>query len=66
MDFVEKARIRMEHWIDHNLDHLGHYQAFAGELENAGKAECARHIRAMGDLLSKSNDHLKEALRYLG
>jgi hypothetical protein len=66
MDFAEKARIRMEHWIHHNLDHLENYEIFAGELENAGKTECAWHIRAMGDLLSQSNDHLKEALRYLG
>jgi hypothetical protein len=66
MKFVEKARIRMEHWVRHNLDHLEDYEAFAGELESAGKTECAWHIRAMGDLLSQSNDHLKEALRYLG
>ena len=66
MDFEEKAKIRMTHWIHHNLDHLENYKVFASELENAGKDECARHIRAMGDLLSKSNDHLKKALRYLG
>jgi hypothetical protein len=65
MDFVEKAKIRMVHWIHHNLDHLENFEVFAGELENAGKAECAWHIRAMGALLSQSNDHLKEALRYL-
>ena len=33
MNFAEKARIRMEHWINHNLDHLEDYEAFAGELE---------------------------------
>ena len=66
MNFAEKARIRMEHWINHNEHHGEEYEAFAGELENAGKAECAWHVRAMGDLLSQSNDHLKEALRYLG
>jgi hypothetical protein len=66
MNFDEKARVRIEHWIHHNLDHLADYQAFASELEAAGKAECAWHVRAMGSLLSQSNDHLKEALRYLG
>ena len=60
------AKYIIEHWIHHNLDHLEDYQAFAGELEAAGKAECAWHIRAMGSLLSQSNDHLKEALRFLG
>lgn len=65
MNFVEKSRIRIEHWIHHNLDHLENYKAFADELEAAGKDECAWRIRAMGDLMSQSNDYLKEALLYL-
>jgi hypothetical protein len=66
MNFTGKAKIRIEHWIHHNLDHLEDYEAFVTELETAGKSESARHIREMGRLLSQSNDHLKEALRYLG
>lgn len=65
MNFAKKAKIRIEHWIHHNLDHLEDYEFFAAELETAGKSESARHIREMGGLLSRSNDHLKEALRYL-
>jgi hypothetical protein len=66
MNFAEKAKIRIEHWIYHNFDHLDDYEAFATELETAGKSESARHIHEMVSLLSQSNDHLKEALRYLG
>ncbi len=65
MDFTQKARIRIEHWMHHNVDHLHDYETFARELEAAGKNESARHIREMGELLTQSNNHLKTALHYL-
>ena len=37
MDIIEKAKIRLEHWIHHNEHHGEDYEAFAEELEKAGK-----------------------------
>ncbi len=62
MDFNEKARIRLEHWIDHNEHHLEDYEQFANELEGAGRIESARSIREMMDLTRKSTTCLKNAL----
>lgn len=62
MDFVEKAKIRLEHWITHNDHHQEEYAMFADQLEEAGKSESAAHIRTMTDFTAKSTDCLRKAL----
>jgi len=32
MDFIEKARLRLEHWITHNDHHQYEYEMFAEQL----------------------------------
>lgn len=65
MEFLEKARIRLEHWLDHNEHHQEDYETFADELEGAGRIESAEHIREMIRLTSKSSECLKKALNAL-
>lgn len=65
MDFVEKAKIRLEHWITHNDHHQEEYEIFAEQLEDANKNESAKHIREMMELNSKSNECLRSALKAL-
>ena len=66
MDFNEKARIRMDHWIVHNEQHQHEYETFVKELESAEYHESARHMREMVDLTAKSTQSLKKALEGLG
>jgi len=63
MDFVEKAKIRLEHWKTHNDHHYEEYQIFADHLEDAGKKKSAAHIREMIDLTAKIGDCLSNALK---
>jgi hypothetical protein len=65
MEFTEKAKIRLEHWIDHNEHHQEEYELFGEQLEDAGKIESARAIREMVDLTAKSTAMLKKALEHL-
>lgn len=65
MDFIEKAKIRIEHWIKHNEDHFQEYKAFAFELETAGKNEAARYIQEMAALAAQGKEYLGKALRSL-
>ncbi|MBW1703980.1 MAG: hypothetical protein JRJ86_02305 [Deltaproteobacteria bacterium] len=65
MDFVEKARIRLEHWITHNDHHQEEYGMFVEQLEDAGKKESAEHVRKMVGFTAKSTDCLREALKAL-
>jgi len=65
MDFVEKASIRLEHWITHNEHHQEEYGKFAEQLEAAGKKESADHVREMMTLNAGSTDCLQKALNSL-
>jgi hypothetical protein len=63
MDFVEKAKIRLEHWITHNDHHQEEYEMFAEQLQDAGKKESADNIREMMSLTAKCTDCLRKALK---
>ena len=65
MDFSEKAKVRLEHWITHSDHHQEEYASFAQQLEEAGKAESAKYIREMIDLSNRSTDCLRKALKAL-
>jgi hypothetical protein len=65
MDFSEKAKIRLEHWITHSDHHQEEYAMFVEQLEEAGKVESAKYIKEMIDLSSRSTDCLRKALQAL-
>lgn len=65
MEFSEKAKIRLEHWVSHNEHHREDYVQFAEELEKESKKESAEYIREMIGLTDKSTACLKNALKAL-
>ena len=65
MDFIEKARLRLEHWISHSEHHREEYELFAEQLEESERYESARDIRQMIDLEAKSTECLRSALKNL-
>ena len=65
MDFVEKAKIRLEHWITHNDHHQEEYEMFIEQLQDAGKKESAENILEMTKLTAKATDCLRKALETL-
>ena len=65
MDFSEKIKIRIDHWIKHNEDHLREYEELAKELDKAGKKETADHIRNMAILVAQGDKSLQLALETL-
>jgi len=65
MEFTEKARMKLEHWITHNEHHQEDYENFAHQLEEAGKAESARYLKEMMELTTRSTACLKKALEAL-
>jgi hypothetical protein len=66
MESLDKAKIRLEHWIHHSEDHYQEYVSFARELEEAGKIESARHLKEMIQLSARSTECLKKAMKALG
>ena len=65
MEFIEKAKIMLEHWITHNEHHQEEYDMFADQLEGAEKTDCAKYVREMIALTSKSTECMKNALKSL-
>jgi hypothetical protein len=66
MEFLERAALRIEHWMEHNDSHQREYEKFAAELEQANAAASAGYIREMAQLEKKSKVCLQKALGALG
>jgi hypothetical protein len=65
MEFIEKAKVRLDHWIHHSDYHNEEYESFAEELEEAGEDKSAGYIREMMNLNSKCLEFLRKALKAL-
>ena len=65
MEFIEKARVRLNHWIAHNDSHQEEYGKFAASLEEAGQTASALQVREMVGLSKKSSECLRRALQSL-
>ena len=65
MEFQEKTRIRLEHWIKHDQGHLEEYQEFALQLEEAGHTDSAQAVKAKADYTQKGLECLQKALNGL-
>jgi hypothetical protein len=62
MDDVQKSRIRMLHWIEHNIDHVSGYKEVAAVLEKAGYSQAADRIRKGIDSIKEANEHFEAAI----
>jgi hypothetical protein len=62
MDFHEKAKIRLEHWVAHDQGHLTEYKAFAQELSDAGLAQSAEAINDLVGSVENGIDCMQRAL----
>ena len=62
MDDVQKGRVRLTHWIDHNLDHLKGYAEVADTFEQHGLHEASAKIRQGMKLIEDANTELAKAL----
>jgi hypothetical protein len=65
MEFIEKARLRLEHWVTHNDHHQEEYEMFAEQLEAAGKRKSAEYVRDMIKHTRESTDCMRKALKAL-
>jgi hypothetical protein len=61
MDDVEKLRVLLPHWIEHNGEHVGEFRESA---QRAGPAREA--LLAAAGLVEEANARLGEALEQLG
>ena len=61
MNEIEKLRVLLPHWIEHNGEHAGEFRDWA---DRAGPSRDA--LLQAARLMEKANDQLREALEQLG
>jgi hypothetical protein len=61
MDEVEKLRVLIPHWIEHNVEHADEFREWA---VRAGAAQ--EDLEAAAAALKAVNEHLQVALQKLG
>jgi hypothetical protein len=62
MDDVQKSRIRLAHWIDHNIDHVQGYKEVADILVKTGQSSAAEKIRRGIGLIQAANQEFESAM----
>jgi len=65
MDDVQKIKIRLKHWIDHNLEHLKGYREVADLLDLHGRVAASGPIRRAISLMEEANREFVSALESL-
>lgn len=66
MSDVDKIRILLPHWIEHNAEHAAEFREWAERVQQAGKDSAAQGIVFAANALDTANDALQTALRHLG
>jgi hypothetical protein len=62
MDDIERSRIRLIHWIEHNLEHVKGYNEVAQILERDGFTSASGKIRRGVSLIEAANEEFESAL----
>jgi Arc/MetJ-type ribon-helix-helix transcriptional regulator len=62
MDDIERSRIRLIHWIEHNLEHVKGYNEVAQILERDGFTSASDKIRRGVSLIEAANEEFESAL----
>lgn len=66
MKEIEKLRVLLPHWIEHNNGHEAECTKWAELARENGKTGIAEHIEAAVETMRRVNDHLEQALAEAG
>lgn len=62
MDERQKLSVVINHWIEHNQNHMGEYQRWAQKADELGLEMAKGEIESAIGLLFQLNSHLEKAL----
>jgi len=66
MDNVEKLRVMLQHWIEHNKGHMEEFEKWRGTMKDEGHASLADHIHRTVELMASVNIELEKTLKEAG
>ena len=65
MQDVEKFRVLLEHWIEHNTAHEAEFEKWARRARDADLEEVSRDISVAADGLREITGRLRDAMAHL-
>ncbi len=66
MSDIEKLRVLLPHWLEHNTTHADDFRAWAERAQAAGEPHVAEHLDAAIEKLAGVNRDLQAVLEHLG
>jgi hypothetical protein len=66
MNDVKKLRALLPHWIEHNQEHAGEFEAWAAKAAAAGHGTAAQMIGRAAEAMQQADHALQSALEELG
>ncbi|MDK9709036.1 MAG: hypothetical protein OEL83_18495 [Desulforhopalus sp.] len=66
MDNVEKLRVMLQHWIEHNKGHMDEFEKWRTTMSDEGRKSLAGHIQRTMELMASVNVELGQALQEAG
>lgn len=66
MNEIEKLRVLLPHWIEHNTGHESECLKWVEIAKEQGKIDVASSIEAAVQTMKKANQHLETALAKAG
>jgi hypothetical protein len=66
MDNVEKLRVMLQHWIEHNKGHVEEFEKWRATMTADGKTTLAGQIARAVELMGQVNTELDKALSEAG
>ena len=66
MDDMEKLRVLLRHWMEHNDEHAADFVGWAAKATLAGRDDAGQMISDAADAIRQANAALQSALEGLG
>ena len=66
MNDIEKLRVVLPHWLEHNQEHATEFTTWADRASAVGQETAAHEIRRAAEAMQQANEALQTALVALG
>ncbi|MFA4915249.1 MAG: hypothetical protein WC560_01080 [Syntrophales bacterium] len=66
MNELEKLKVLLPHWMEHNSEHAESYREWAEKTSSLGKEELSKILFSLSKETRKLNELFEEALKKIG
>jgi 2,4-dienoyl-CoA reductase-like NADH-dependent reductase (Old Yellow Enzyme family) len=65
MNDLEKLRVLLPHWVEHNAEHASEFRTWAERAKAAGEDQLAAQIVSAAEKMEAANYDLEQAIAYM-